>query len=132
LLQSSRMTRAVRSRGRMDLMLLAAICAFSFGMIVKVALADSYHVTCVGHGFVTGGSVNDGSFFSRVEPGCSAVYRYCGLKVSGSTVGSQEAYGNSGNCNAAGRDFGDFNECLAAADVYDQGVFSEHNHPNGC
>jgi hypothetical protein len=34
------------------LVLLALLCAFSFGAIVKVATADSYHVTCVAHGIV--------------------------------------------------------------------------------
>ena len=61
------------------IVLLALLCAFSFGAIVKVALADSYHTTCVGHGFVAGGSQTDGSFFARVEPGCSANYRTCAI-----------------------------------------------------
>jgi hypothetical protein len=121
--------------GRMHggLVRLALLCAFSFGAIVTIARADSYHVTCVGHGFVEGGSQTDGSFFSRVETGCSSTYYFCAVKVSGSTVGGQEAYGTT-TCNAWSRDYGDYTECHGSADVYDQGVFSEHIHtaPNWC
>jgi hypothetical protein len=109
--------------------LLALICAFSFGYIWKAATADPYHTTCVGHGIVQGASTTDGSFFSRIEAGCSAVYRYCGVGVSPSgIVGAQDAYGNTSTCNAAARDYGSFTECHGYADVYNQGIFSEHNH----
>jgi hypothetical protein len=110
-------------------LLLAALCAFSFAMLVKIAVADPYHTTCVGHGIVQGASTTDGSFFSRIETGCSATYRWCGLGVSPSgVVGAQEAYGNVSTCSAAARDYGDFTECHGYADVYNAGIFSEHNH----
>ena len=72
------------SRG---IVLLVLLCAFSFGAIVKVALADSYHVTCVGHGFVEGGSQTDGSFFSRVDAGCGSTYRTCAIYSYNTTAG---------------------------------------------
>src|SRR4051812_43058007 len=72
--ERSRMThRTGLSRG---VLLLALLCAASFGAIVRVALAvDNYHVTCVEHGFYGGASTTDGSFFSRVDSGCSTTYK---------------------------------------------------------
>jgi hypothetical protein len=118
------------SRG---IVLLALLCAFSFGAIVKVALADSYHTTCVGHGFVEGGSQTDGSFFSRVEAGCSSTYRTCAIYSYNTFRGSSTAY-DSGTCNSWSLDFGSYTECASSARVYDAGVFSEHTHnaPNWC
>jgi hypothetical protein len=123
------MIRHLKPDVPVGVLLLAALCAFSFGMVVKTAMASSYHTTCVGHGIVQGGSLTDGSYFSRIEAGCSATYRWCGVGVSPSgVVGAQEAYGNVDTCNAAARDFGDFTECHGYADVYNAGIFSEHNH----
>jgi hypothetical protein len=119
-----------RSRG---IVLLAVLCAFSFGAIVKVALASSYHVTCVGHGFVEGGSQTDGSFFSRVDGGCGSSYRTCAIYSYNTVRGSQTAF-DSGTCNTWSRDFGDYTECASSARVSNAGVFSDHTHnaPNWC
>jgi hypothetical protein len=119
---------------RGGIVLLALICAFSFGAIVKVALGTSYHTTCVGHGFVEGGSQTDGSFFSRVETGCSSYYYYCKLNVYGSgTVGALEGYGTT-TCNTWSRDYGDYTECGGQSEPYNAGIFSDHTHnaPNWC
>ena len=118
----------------LGLVLLALFCAASFGAIVTVARATSYHTACVGHGFVEGSSQTDGSFFSRVETGCGSTYRDCEIWISSTGVGSQQAYGTGGTCNAYSRDFGDFTECHGNARVYNQDVFSYHQHnaPNWC
>jgi hypothetical protein len=118
------------SRG---IVLLALLCAFSFGAIVKVALADSYHVTCVGHGFVEGGSQTDGSFFARVDAGCGSSSRTCSIYSYNTLRGGQTAL-LSTTCNAWSRDFGDYTECAGSAETYDPGVFSDHFHyaPNWC
>jgi hypothetical protein len=119
------------SRG---LVLLAVLSAFSFGAIVRVALADNYHTACVGHGFVSGASQSDGSFFSRIEPGCGSTYRQCSIYVSGSYMGAQSVSDTGTSCNAWSRDFGDFTECAGSAHVTDPGVFSNHAHnaPGWC
>jgi hypothetical protein len=114
------------------LVLLALLCAFSFGAIVRVALADSYHTTCVGHGFVAGGSQTDGSFFSRIENGCSPTYRECAIYTGGSWQGSQATYDSSSICNAWSRDFGSLSECASSAHVNAPGVFSSHVHASAC
>jgi hypothetical protein len=126
--------RAQPRRLTSGLLLLLLLAAFSFGAIVKVALADSYHVTCVGHGFVAGSSETDGSFFSRVETGCGSSDRYCAILSYGVLRGAQEVYGTTTTCNAWSRDFGDYTECAGSANVYDPGVFSQHSHlaPNWC
>ncbi|MCW2993924.1 MAG: hypothetical protein JWQ18_1419 [Conexibacter sp.] len=118
------------SRG---IVLLALLCAFSFGAIVKVALADSYHVTCVAHGFVGGDSPTDGSFFARIDNGCGSTYRTCSIYSYNTYRGGQTAYG-AAICNAWSEDFGGYTECAGSVHVYDQGVFSDHTHtaPNWC
>ena len=118
----------------LGLVLLALLCAASFGAIVTVARAASYHTTCVGHGFVEGGSQTDGSFFSRVEAGCSSTYRNCELWISSTGVGSQQAYGPTGTCSAWSNDYGSFTECHGNARVENPGIFSYHEHdaPNWC
>lgn len=118
------------SRG---IVLLALLCAFSFGAIVKVALADSYHVTCVGHGFIEGGSQTDGSFFGRVDSGCGSSVRYCDIYSYNTVRGMQTSYGTT-LCNVWSRDFGDYTECAGSVYVGDPGVFSDHYHyaPNWC
>jgi hypothetical protein len=103
------------------------VCAFSFGAIVRVALAD-YHTSCVGHGFVHGGSQTDGSFFGRVEPGCGSTYRSCDLYTWGAWDGGQAVAGTAATCSAWSRDFGSFTECASTTHVYNQGVFSNHVH----
>jgi hypothetical protein len=116
------------------LLLLALLCAISFGAIVRVALADNYHVTCVGHGFVSGASDTDGSFFSRVDAGCGSTYRECGIYTSGSFIGSQAVFDSSSLCSAWSRDFGNLSECASSARLTDPAAFSAHNHnaPNWC
>jgi hypothetical protein len=116
------------------LLLLALLCAISFGALVRVALADNYHTTCVGHGFISGSSTSDGSFFSRVEAGCSSTYRECGIYNYGSFVGAQAVFDGSSLCSAWSRDFGDYTECASGARATDPGVFTAHTHnaPGWC
>jgi hypothetical protein len=119
--------RTGMSRG---VLLLALLCAVSFGAIVRVALAgDNNHVACVEHGFYAGSSGSDGSFFSRVYPGCSSTDRYCALVDSGGhTEGWTEALSLSGTCNTWSNDYGNFTECTSGARVSNPGVFSQHDH----
>ena len=119
------------SRG---IVLLALLCAFSFGAIVKAALASSYHVTCVGHGFVEGGSQTDGSFFSRVDPGCGSTYRTCAIYSYYTSHAARRRPLDSAPATAWSLDFGNYTECAGSARVYDAGVFSDHSHyaPNQC
>jgi hypothetical protein len=115
-------------------LLLALLCAFSFGAIVRAAMADpSYHVNCVGHGFIEGGSQTDGSFFSRVDDGCNSPNRTCGIYSYNAYRGSATAYGNA-ICQAWSRTFGDYTECAGTAYTYSANVFSAHFHyaPNRC
>jgi hypothetical protein len=108
------------------LLLMTLVCAFSFGAIVRLAFADDYHVTCVGHGFVHGSSQTDGSFFARVETGCGSGTRSCDLYVSGSYIGGMSV-GNA-TCNAWSRDFGDYTECHGTAHLTFVPNFNEHVH----
>ena len=114
--------------------LLALLCAISFGAMVRVAFGASYHVTCVGHGFEEGGSQTDGSFFSRIEAGCSSSYRVCGIYSGGVFEGSQSVFDTTTTCSAWSRDFGNFTECASTAHTNNPGVFSDHVHtaPNWC
>jgi hypothetical protein len=104
---------------------LALICAVSFGAIVKLAFADDYHVTCVGHGFLNGASTTDGSFFSRVENGCGAGWRSCDLYVSGVHLGGITS---SGSCNAWSRTYGDYTECHGTSHTEFTPYFNDHVH----
>ena len=116
-------------------LLLALLCAVSFGAIVRVALAgDNNHVACVEHGFYSGGSNTDGSFFGRVYQGCSSTDRYCGLLNNGSLFGAEEVFDAGSTCNAWSRTFSlSINECTASARVKDIGVFTQHDHDSvGC
>jgi hypothetical protein len=110
------------------LVVLTLVCSFSVGAIVRVALADDYHVTCVGHGFVHGVSQTDNSFFGRVQAGCSSTLRSCNLYTYGSLIGGQTVTGVSALCSAWSFDYGTFAECASTTHVSDQGVFSEHVH----
>ena len=65
------------------------LSGFIWGAVVRVALADHYHVNCVGHGFVHGDSTSDGSFFARVEQGCGSTLRECDLYTNGNFIGGQ-------------------------------------------
>lgn len=112
------------SRG---LAILCLLSAFSFGAIVKLAFGDSYHVTCVGHGFVSGADPNDGSFFAQVDAGCGTTYRHCALYTSGIQIGYVDGYFNT-SCSMWSRSFGDFSECHSSAHVADPGAFNEHVH----
>jgi hypothetical protein len=116
------------------LLLLALLCAFSFGAIVHIAFAASYHTTCVGHGFDAGSSQTDGSFFSRVEAGCGSTNRHCAIYSGGVYAGEQNVFDSGSTCNAWSESFGSFTECASSAHVSDAGVFSEHTHtaPNWC
>jgi hypothetical protein len=120
-------TPKARRRPTIPLILLALACSFSFGAIVRVAVAD-YHTTCVGHGFVHGDSLTDGSFFGRVEPGCSSTLRNCYLYTYGSYIGGQTVTGSTATCNAWSRNFGDYTECASTTHVDSAGVFSSHVH----
>jgi hypothetical protein len=110
------------------LLLLALVCSFSFGALVRIAFADSYHTTCVGHGFVHGSSQTDGSFFGRVEPGCDSTVRTCDLYTYGSFDGGQTVTGTTATCTAWSIDFGSFTECASTTHVASTGVFSDHVH----
>lgn len=108
---------------------LALLCAFSFGAIVKAATADpSYHTNCIGHGFIEGGAPNDGSFFSRVDDGCNSTYRECSIYSYGTYRGGTTAVLSSGICSAWSRSFGEYTECAGAAYTSASGVFSAHFH----
>jgi hypothetical protein len=118
--------RTGMSRG---VLLLALLCAVSFGAIVRVALAgDNYHVTCVEHGFYGGSDTTDGSYFARVNAGCSSTYRYCGIMAGAYEVGSDELYTSTGTCNSWSRTYGDYTECVGGANLNDPGSFSQHYH----
>ena len=125
---------ADRRKHTRTLTILVLLCAFSFGAIVHVAFAASYHTTCVGHGFDAGGSQTDGSFFSRVSAGCGSTNRHCAIYSSGAYVGTQDVFDSTTTCNAWSRSFGDFTECASSAHVSNAGVFSLHVHtaPNWC
>jgi len=110
------------------LLLLVLFCAFSFGALVRVAFADHFHVTCVPHGFVHGDSLTDGSFFSRVDPGCGSTVRRCDLYTSGSYLGGQIVTGTTATCMAWSVDYGHVSECASTAHVESVGVFSRHHH----
>jgi hypothetical protein len=112
----------------LGVLLLALLVAFSFGAIVRVALAVDYHTTCVGHGFVSGGSQTDGSFFSRVETGCSSTYRECSLYTGGNLDGGTSTPDSGTTCNTWSRDFGTYSECDSTAHVSDPAAFSDHVH----
>lgn len=113
-----------RLRGGLVALVLA--CAFSFGAIVELALADDYHVNCVGHGFLQGASQTDGSFFSRVEAGCGSGARDCDLFTWGSFVGGLTT--TVSTCNAWSRDWGDYTECASTSHTEFQPYSNEHVH----
>lgn len=114
--------------------MLALLCAFSFGAIVRVATADpSYHTNCVGHGFLEGADMNDGSFFSRVDDGCGSDFHECSIYSYGVLRGTQTS-GGSSLCNGWSRAFGNYTECAGSAYTYARYVFNPHFHyaPNKC
>lgn len=121
-------SKAPDARLSLRLLLIILLAGFAWGAVVKVALADHYHVACVGHGFVHGDSTTDGSFFSRVEPGCGSTYRQCDLYSNGSFIGGSSVSGTSLTCNLWSRSIGNFTECASTAHVYSAGVFSTHVH----
>ena len=108
------------------MLLLTLLCAFSFGAIVRLAFADDYHVTCVGHGYLHGASQTDGSFFSRVELGCGGGTRSCDLFVYGNYIGGFSV-GNA-TCTAWSRYFGDYTECASTSHTRFVPYFNEHVH----
>ncbi len=115
-------------RPSFGVLLLALLCAFSFGAIVRVATAGtSYHQTCVWHGFLDGASPSDGSWFARVEGGCNPGTRDCAIYSYGVWRGSSTAWSGS-LCNAWSRSFGDYTECAGSARLSADGVFSTHYH----
>ena len=103
------------------------LSGFIWGAVVRVALADHYHVNCVGHGFVHGDSTSDGSFFARVEQGCGSTLRECDLYTNGNFIGGQ-VVAAQGTCNAWSRNYGSYSECASTAHVYAQSLFSDHVH----
>ena len=113
------------SRG---VLLLALLCAASFGAIVRVAVGyDDAHVTCVLHGFYGGSSTTDSSFWSRIQDGCSTPSRKCEILSFGVQRGYIDVYG-SGLCNAWSTSWGDYTECAGAARVTDVPAFNQHTH----
>ena len=110
------------------LLLVIVLTAFLWGAVVKVALANHYHVACVGHGFVHGDSTTDGSFFARVEAGCGSSVRVCELYTYGSFIGSSTVNGTTVTCSLWSRSLGNYTECASSAHVYSSGVFSDHAH----
>jgi hypothetical protein len=110
------------------LLLMVLLCAFSFGALVRVALADHFHVTCVPHGFVHGNANNDESFYARVDAGCGSTLRICDLYTSGSYLGGQVVTGTTATCSSWSIEFGHFTECASTAHVESRGVFSRHVH----
>ena len=115
-------------RHTLPLLVLALVCAFSFGAIVRVAVAGHYHVACVGHGFVHGNYTTDGSFYGRVEAGCGSTLRNCHLYTYGSYIGGQTVTGSTAMCNAWSHSFGSYTECASTTHVDSRGVFSSHVH----
>lgn len=107
---------------------IAFVAAFGFGATVLTATASHYHTNCVGHGFVHGDSTTDGSFFSRVETGCSSNYRKCAIYTNGTWRGEEITPNTGTTCNAWSNSFGSYNECNAWAHVYNPDVFSDHVH----
>jgi hypothetical protein len=116
------------ARRTLPLLVLALVCSFSFGAIVRVAVADHYHVACVGHGFVHGNYTTDGSFYGRVEAGCGSTLRNCHLYTYGSYIGGQTVTGSTAMCNAWSHSFGSYTECASTTHVDSRGVFSSHVH----
>jgi hypothetical protein len=110
------------------LLLLMAVVGFAWGAAVTLATAGHYHVACVAHGFVHGDSTTDGSFFSRVEPGCGSTLRRCELYTYGSFIGSETASGTTTTCNLWSRSFGNYTECASKSHNYSAGVFASHAH----
>jgi hypothetical protein len=108
--------------------LIVLLAGFIWGAAVKVALADHYHVACVGHGFVHGDFTTDGSFFSRVEAGCGSTFRQCEIYSNGSFKGSTSVSNSSSTCNLWSRSLGSYTECASTAHTYSAGVFSNHVH----
>jgi hypothetical protein len=115
---------ARRLRGGLVALVLAS--SFSFGAIVELAVADDYHVNCVGHGFLQGASDTDGSFFSRVEAGCGSGSRRCDLYTWGSYIGGLTV--GAATCNAWSRDWGDYTECASTAHLKFLPYFDDHVH----
>lgn len=104
------------------------LCAASFGAIATLAWADtSYHTTCVGHGFLHGGAMSDGSFFSRVETGCRTTTKNCALYTGGSLDGARTLSGNI-TCNVWSQDYGSYSECASTSHTAFADVFSAHVH----
>jgi hypothetical protein len=121
-------TIELEGRFRAARLLVAVLAAFAFGALVRATNADHYHSNCVGHGFVHGSSTSDGSFFSRVEPGCGSTWRRCSIYSGGVFRGEEITPDGGTTCNAWSFSFGSFSECRSYANVYSSGVFSAHNH----
>jgi hypothetical protein len=120
--------QARRLTGISPRVLVIVLCTgFLWGAAVKIAMAEHYHVACVGHGFVHGDSTTDGSFFARVESGCGGGARECKLYTNGSHVGSLTTTGGT-ICNLWSRNFGNFTECASTAHTWGSGIFSSHVH----
>jgi len=117
---------SARRRLTPTLLTLTLACAFCFGAIVQLALADDYHVTGVGHGYLHGASQTDSSFFARVESGGGSGSRMCYLYVSGVFVGGYWV-GNA-TCNAWSREFGNYTECRSTSHTKFLPWFNEHVH----
>jgi hypothetical protein len=121
-------------RGVVVLAVIVLLAALGFGANLRVAQADNAHTTCVFHGFISGASDTDGSFFSRVNNGCSSNWRQCAIYSFGVLRGYETVGDSSTICSAWSNSYGSYTECAGAAWVSDPGVFSDHSHgaPNPC
>jgi hypothetical protein len=111
--------------------LLAAMTAFFFGAVIKVATADHYHTAgyCgAPNGLVHGSSTTDQAYHARIELGnCPPTHKYCAVynSQSGGALNYAETYDST--CNA----FTSWNgaaECHGYAVVDYEVVFGQHNH----
>jgi|SRR5215218_7407099 len=120
-------------RGVVLLAIVVLLAAASFGALVHVArAADNTHVACVYHGFVAGASDTDGSFFSRISPGCSSSWRQCSIYSYSTLRGYQTVYDTTSTCSSWSRDYGDYTECASAAGVSNPAAFGDHQHGAIC
>lgn len=100
--------------------LLTLLTSFMLGGIVTVAVANHYHSTNgIGHGFVHGSSMTDGSFFARVDGGTAP--RKCQIDTLTHPQGYKTlTYGDfTTTCNLWSLSiFSSATECLYRADDY--------------
>jgi hypothetical protein len=109
---------------------LVLAAAFSFGVIVRAAMAVHFHTTAcgTGHGMVHGTSTTDGKFHARVDRGgCPATHKGCVAYYVPTTTVLASEQTTTANCDAyyGGGAYSEYQE--AAYVTYDT-VFSGHSH----